>query len=81
MAKKIENPRIMLLSGGIEFTRTENRIASLETLFDQEDKYLNILVGKILKVGPDILMVGKSVSVQEYELFGWRSNVLTCCFR
>ena len=61
MAREIENPRIMLLSGGIEFTRTENRIASLETLFEQEDKYMEILVGKILKLKPDILMTGRFV--------------------
>ena len=50
-----------LLSGGIEFTRTA-RIASLDTLLEQEDKYIEILVGKILKLEPDILMVGKGVS-------------------
>jgi hypothetical protein len=68
MAKEIENPRIMLLSGGIEFTRTENRIASLDTLLEQEDKYIEILVGKIIKLKPDILMVGRSVSRRAQEL-------------
>lgn len=68
MAKVIESPRIMLLSGGIEFTRTENRIASLETLMEQEEKYMEILVGKILKLKPDILMVGRAVSRKAQEL-------------
>jgi hypothetical protein len=68
MAKKVDNPRIMLLSGGIEFTRTENRIASLETLMEQEGKYMEILVGKILKLKPDILMVGRAVSRRAQEL-------------
>ena len=68
MAKKVDNPRIMLLSGGIEFTRTENRIASLETLMEQEGKYMEILVGKILKLKPDVLMVGRSVSRRAQEL-------------
>lgn len=68
MAKEIVNPSIMLLSGGIEFTRTENRIASLETLMEQEGKYIEILVGKILKVKPDILMVGRAVSRKAQEL-------------
>jgi hypothetical protein len=68
MAREIENPRIMLLSGGIEFTRTENRIASLETLFEQEEKYMEILVGKILKLKPDVLIVGRSVSRRAQEL-------------
>lgn len=68
MAREVENPRIMLLSGGIEFTRTENRIASLETLFEQEEKYMEILVGKILKLKPDVLLVGRSVSRKAQEL-------------
>ena len=68
MAKEVENPRIMLLSGGIEFTRTENRFASLDTLLEQEDKYMEILVGKIIKLKPDILMVGRSVSRRAQEL-------------
>jgi hypothetical protein len=57
-----------LLSGGIEFTRTENRIASFDTLLEQEDKYIEILVGKILKLKPDVLMVGKAVSRSAQEL-------------
>ena len=56
------------MSGGIEFTRTENRIASLDTLLEQEDKYIEILVGKILKVKPDVLIVGKAVSRSAQEL-------------
>ena len=68
MSLEIENPKIMLLSGGIEFTRTENRIASLETLFEQEDKYTEILVTKILKLQPSLLIVGRSVSRRAQEL-------------
>ena len=48
MAKKIMKPKIMLLSGGIEFTR-HNRIQSLDTLLDQEEKYMEILVAKIVR--------------------------------
>eukprot|EP00957_Ditylum_brightwellii_P188179 14325941-Ditylum_brightwellii.AAC.2 len=62
------NPRIMLLSGGIEFTRTENRIASLDTLLEQEEKYMEILVTKIIKLRPDVLLVGRSVSRKAQEL-------------
>ena len=68
MAKEIMNPRIMLLSGGIEYTRTENRIASLDTLLEQEEKYMEILVTKIVKLKPDVLMVGRSVSRKAQEL-------------
>ena len=75
MAREINRPRIMLLSGGIEFTRTENRIASLDTLLEQEGKYTEILVRKILKLKPDVLMVGKAVSRRAQELL-LRANVV-----
>lgn len=68
MAREVDQPRIMLLSGGIEFTRAENRIASLDTLLEQEGKYMEILVGRILKLKPDVLMVGKAVSRRAQEL-------------
>lgn len=75
MAKEIRNPKIMLLSGGIEFTRTENRFASLHTLLEQEGKYMEILVGRILKLKPDVLCVGRSVSRRALELF-LKANVV-----
>ena len=67
-----QSPHTPPQSGGTEFftTRsTENRIASLETLFEHEDKYMEILVGKIiLKLKPDVLLVGRLVSHQAQEL-------------
>ena len=68
MVKTIPNPKIMLLQGSIEYTRTENRISTLETLMEQESRYLQILVTKITKMKPDILMVGRSVSRKAQEL-------------
>ena len=68
MAKEILNPKIMLLANGIEYTRTENRILTLETLIEQENRYFSILVTKIAKMKPDILMVGRSVSRKAQEL-------------
>lgn len=68
MAHVVEHPRIFLMSGGIEFTRNEHRIASLETLLEQEDKYTEILVGKIIKAQPTaVLLVGKSVSLGRHR--------------
>jgi len=68
MAREIKNPRIMLLSGGIDYTRAEHRIASLNTLLEQEEKYLQILVGKITKLKPSVLMVSRAVSRKAQEL-------------
>lgn len=46
MARVIPNAKIMMLSGGIEYTRKENRMASLDTLLEQEERYMEILVTK-----------------------------------
>jgi len=75
MAKRISRPRIMLISGGIEFTRTENRISSLDTLLEQEERYMEILVAKIVGLKPNILLVGRSVCRHAQELF-LKSNVV-----
>jgi hypothetical protein len=63
-----QNPKILILSGGIEFHRQDLKLSSLDTLLDQEDKYLEILVDKIMSLEPDILLVGKSVSRRAQEL-------------
>jgi len=68
MAKEVTNPRIMLLSGGIEYSRATNRIVSIETLLDQEKKYMEMLVAKIIGLKPCILLVGKSINRQAQEM-------------
>jgi hypothetical protein len=75
MAQSIINAKVMLLSGGIEYTRTENRIASLDTLLEQEERYMEILVSKIFKLKPNILLVGKSVCRKAHELL-LRANIV-----
>ena len=76
MAREINEPRIMLLSGGIEFSRGQTqRMASLETILEQENKFMEILVNKIIKLKPDILFVGRSVSRKAQELL-LKANVV-----
>jgi 1-phosphatidylinositol-3-phosphate 5-kinase len=75
MARVIPNAKIMILSGGIEYTRTENRIASLDTLLEQEERFMEILVAKICKLKPNILIVGKSVCRKAHELL-LRANIV-----
>lgn len=63
-----DNPKILILAGGIEFHRQDFRMSSLDTLIDQEDKFLEIMVEKIMSLSPDIILVGKSVSRRAQEL-------------
>ncbi|CAN0116044.1 unnamed protein product, partial [Discosporangium mesarthrocarpum] len=46
MARSIERPRILLLSGGIEFQRSDSRISCLDTLREQEDRYIQVPTAK-----------------------------------
>lgn len=75
MARSVSDARIMILNGGIEYTRTENRIASLDTLLEQEERYMEILVTKIFKLRPDVLIVSRSVCRKAQELL-LRANIV-----
>lgn len=47
-----ENPRILLLAGGIEFQRADLKLSSMDTLIEQENKFMEILVDKIMSLRP-----------------------------
>ncbi len=63
-----DKPRILILSGGIEFQRTDTRLSSMDQLIEQEEKYIKILVDKVLSLKPDIIFVGKSVARKAQEI-------------
>ena len=62
------NPKVLILGGGIEFQRTDNKLINMDTLIEQEEKYISILVEKIMSLKPDIILVGKAVARQAQEL-------------
>lgn len=62
------NPRVLLLGGGIDFQREDSRLSSLDTLIEQEDRYTEILVEKIMNLKPDIILVGRSVARKAQEM-------------
>jgi hypothetical protein len=68
MSSPRTNPRILLLGGGIDFQREDWRLSSLETLIEQEDRYTEILVDKILALKPNVILVGKSVARRAQEM-------------
>jgi hypothetical protein len=68
MASPRTNPRILLLGGGIDFQREDFRLSSLETLIEQEDRYTEILVEKILTLKPNVILVGRSVARRAQEI-------------
>ena len=68
MPRACANPRVLLLAGSVEFARTNTmRLASFDTLMEQEQKYTQILVEKIVRLRPDLLLVGQAISRQAQE--------------
>lgn len=67
LKSRINNAKVLLLSGGLEFQR-ENRFLQLDDLLSQERSHLKFLVARIASVNPDLVLVGKTVSriAQEY---------------
>lgn len=67
MRKSACSPRILLLSGGVDFQRTHSKLATFTTLLEQEQKYTEIIVEKIIRLQPDLMCVGSSISRQAQE--------------
>ena len=67
MRKSACSPRILLLSGGVDFQRTHSKLATFTTLMEQEQKYTEIIVEKIIRLQPDLMCVGSSISRQAQE--------------
>ncbi|XP_074302031.1 1-phosphatidylinositol-3-phosphate 5-kinase FAB1B-like [Silene latifolia] len=70
MTTRIEKPRVMILSGALEYQRVSNLLSSFDTLLQQEMDHLKMAVAKIDAHRPNLLLVEKSVSryAQEYIL-------------
>ncbi|CAA6664291.1 unnamed protein product [Spirodela intermedia] len=70
MISQHKNPRLLLLGGALEYQKVSNKLASLETVLQQEIDHLKMAVAKIEAHRPNVLLVEKSVSsyAQEYLL-------------
>ncbi|XP_058804589.1 1-phosphatidylinositol 3-phosphate 5-kinase isoform X2 [Phymastichus coffea] len=62
MDAMIANPKILLLRCGLTYQRVEGRLLSLEPVLMQESEYLGHTVARINALGPDIVLVHKSVA-------------------
>ncbi|XP_023734169.1 putative 1-phosphatidylinositol-3-phosphate 5-kinase FAB1C [Lactuca sativa] len=70
MTSQYKNPRLLILGGALEYQRSHNQLASIETLLQQEIDHLKMIVSRIEARRPNVLLVEKSVSsyAQEYLL-------------
>lgn len=62
MNAMIAYPKILLLECGLMYQRVEGKLLSLEPVMLQENEYLGHTVARITALGPDIVMVHRSVS-------------------
>ncbi|KYM97169.1 1-phosphatidylinositol-3-phosphate 5-kinase [Cyphomyrmex costatus] len=62
MNAMIAHPKILLLQCGLMYQRVEGKLISLEPVMMQENEYLGHTVARITALGPDIVLVHRSVA-------------------
>ncbi|XP_076228988.1 1-phosphatidylinositol 3-phosphate 5-kinase fab1 isoform X2 [Nomia melanderi] len=62
MNAMIAQPKILLLQCGLMYQRVEGKLLSLEPVMMQENEYLGHTVARITALGPDVVLVHRSVS-------------------
>ncbi|KFK41525.1 hypothetical protein AALP_AA2G140900 [Arabis alpina] len=70
MTSQYKNPRLLLLAGSLEYQKVAGQLASFNTLLQQENDHLKVMIAKIESLHPNVLLVEKSVSsyAQQYLL-------------
>ncbi|CAM9394479.1 unnamed protein product, partial [Sphacelaria rigidula] len=71
----IERPRLLVLSGGIEYQRGD-KFTNLNQLRESEERRIEIAVEKIVALRPHLLLVGKTVCHVAQKLLREREVVL-----
>ena len=69
-----ENPRILLLAGGVEFQRADLKLSSMDTLIEQESKFMEILVDKIMSLRPGKYCLSSHISFRNCFI------IINCCY-
>lgn len=67
MTSQYKKPRLLLLGGALEYQKVPNQLASFDTLLQQENDHLKMIISKIEALRPNVLLVEKSVASQAQE--------------
>ncbi|KAI9143284.1 hypothetical protein BKA69DRAFT_168243 [Paraphysoderma sedebokerense] len=62
LPREQKNPRILLLTFGLEYQRVENQFMSIEPVMSQERSHLRHLVNRITSLDPTVILVSRTVS-------------------
>ncbi|XP_062228636.1 putative 1-phosphatidylinositol-3-phosphate 5-kinase FAB1C [Phragmites australis] len=68
MVSKHENPRLLLLGGALEHQKVTNKLASINSILEQEKEYLKNAVAKIEAQRPHVFLVEESVPLYAQQL-------------
>ena len=69
MARRISNPRVVLVSFPIEYQRHQQHFMSLQPVIEQEKEFLSRMVSRISALRPQLLLAEKGVSGLALQLF------------
>ncbi|XP_058730684.1 putative 1-phosphatidylinositol-3-phosphate 5-kinase FAB1C [Vicia villosa] len=67
MTSQYKRPRLLLLGGSLEYQKVPNQLASFDTLLQQENDHLKMIISIIEALRPNVLLVEKSVASQAQE--------------
>ena len=90
MSRLVMQPRILIITFALEYSRHEQHFMSLDPVIRQEREYLQNLVGRIAALKPDVLLAQRNVSGLALELldkakiatiFNMKSSVLEAVSR
>lgn len=62
MARRIANPRIVLVTFPLEYQRHQQHFMSLQPVIEQEKEFLRVVVQRITNLRPQVLLAEKGVS-------------------
>lgn len=69
MPRRIGNPRILLVTFPIEYQRHQQHFMSLQPVIEGEREYLRIVVQRLAKLSPQVVLCEKGVSGIALQLF------------
>lgn len=68
MPRRIIRPRIAIVSFPIEYQRHQQHFMSLQPVIEQEKEFLRIVVNRIVKLNPQVLLAERGVSGMALEM-------------
>jgi len=75
MARRLVNPRIMVITFPLDYHRVETQFMSLDPILKQEKDYLRLLTKRIIDLRPHIVLVERFVSRIALE-FLYEANIV-----